>query len=121
MRCADVSIRASSRYRVLLLHNSAVLGLIKDLGDPYQDIQTGLGLNYKDALYSNQYGIISKFDNTKKIWPVFQAKFQPPNAIFSLKDQDSTETLKMPITNINWNQVQEFDRAFFIKRLAQLK
>jgi hypothetical protein len=103
------------------IHNSVVRGLISDLGDPYQDIQTGYNRDYTTATFSNQYGIVRKFDNTKEIWPIFQARFLPADALFTLKDKDSTETLRFPANGIDWDSVKNFDRGFFIKRLDQLK
>lgn len=103
------------------IHNSVVRGLVKDLGEPYQDIQTGYDRDYKTATFSNQYGIVSKFDNSKEIWPVFQARFLPTDAIFTMKDKDSSETLRFPISAIDWDSVKSFDRGFFINRLRQLR
>lgn len=104
------------------INNAVVIDMIKELGDPYQNIQTGINYDYKEETFSNQYGVISKFDNSKKIWPLFQAKFSTNPAIFTLKEDGKTETFTSPLNDIKWDSVRQFIRAYFIKRLdRQLK
>jgi hypothetical protein len=103
------------------LYNSIVRELLSELGEPYTNIQTGIDFNYKDATFSNQYGIVSKFDNAKKIWPIFQAKFTPNEVIVSMKENDSTETFKTATVNIQWSAIKDFARTYFLKRLTQLR
>jgi hypothetical protein len=103
------------------VNNSVVLDLLKDLGDSYTTIQTSYNTDYKSATFSNQYGIESRFDNTKKIWPVFQAKLSAPEAIFTLSENGKTETFKTSIQNIDWDGVRQFIRKYYIDRLSQLK
>lgn len=103
------------------VNNSVVLDLLKDLGDSYTTIQTAYNTDYKSGIFSNQYGIESRFDNTKKIWPVFQAKVGAPEAIFTLTENGTTETFKTLMSNINWDGVRQFIRKYYIDRLSQLK
>jgi hypothetical protein len=103
------------------LNNSVVYDLVRDLGEPYQSIQTGIDYNYKEATFSNQFGIQSKFDNSKKIWPTLQAKFVGPNAIFTLKENGVTESFRTPISDIDWNEVKQFVRKYYIDRLNLLR
>lgn len=102
------------------INNSVVQQLGKELGDPYETIQTGVSSNYKESTYSNQYGIQSKFDNTKRIWPVLLVKVADSDVIITITEKGSTETLKLPINNIDWEKMRLFIRNFFIKRLNQL-
>ncbi len=100
---------------------SVVDKLIKELGDPYQNIQTGIYYDYKASTYSNQLGIISKFDDNKSIWPVYKATFTENSLIITLKEKVSEETFKQPLVNIDWLKVEQFVRTFYIKRLEQLR
>lgn len=102
-------------------YNSVVGKLIKELGDPYQSIQTGINYDYKESTFSNQYGIISKFDKNKKILPALQAKFTTKSVIITLKDNEKTDSFISPITNIQWDKIEQFIRTYFVKRLNQLK
>lgn len=103
------------------IHDTAVREILKELGSSFQDIQTNIGWNFKDAIYNNQFGIVSKFDDTKKIWPIFQAKFIGNVATFTMNDSGNIETYSCPITNIPWDNVKKFIRSYFLKRLDQLR
>jgi hypothetical protein len=104
------------------LNNSIVLGMTAELGSPpYEDIQTGQEFNYKTATYSNQYGIESRFDSKKKIWPVFTAKFANGVALFTLTENGVSNAFESPLTNIDWDGVKKFVRDYYIHHLNQLK
>ena len=104
-----------------VVNNEVVNQLQAELGDPYQNIQTGVGANYKESTFSNQYGIRSKFDNTKQIWPVFLVKITDDSVIITMSENNESETFKTPINNIDWEKMRLFLRTYFLDRLNQLK
>jgi hypothetical protein len=106
--------------KITNINNSVVNNLVKELGDPFQNIQTGVGTNYKEATYSNQYGIISKFDETKKIWPVLVAKFYKNAIVITLEENGEIEKFEGPLSSLDNDEIKKFIRAFYIKRLDQL-
>lgn len=95
--------------------------MIKELGEPYGNIQTNINYDYKTSTYFNQLGIVSKFDNNKSIWPIYKTTFTDNLLIVTLKERNSEESLKMAINDIDWVKVEQFVRTFFIKRLDQLR
>lgn len=103
------------------INNDVVYTLVKELGEPYQDIQTAIDYNYKESVYSNKLGIISKFDESKKIWPLFQAKFTPDQIVITLKENESTETFKSNTIDVDWVKIKQFIRSYYLKRLEQLR
>ena len=126
----DIKKEASKDFRYKIdeifnksrdINNDVVQKLSLELGEPYQTIQTSTGTNYKDQTYSNQYGILSKFDNTRAIWPVFQVKVLDTLVTFKMSENEKFEILKSPIESIEWEKVRQFIRNYFIKRLEQLK
>lgn len=100
---------------------SVVNKLMKELGEPYSNIQTGIDYNYKTSTYSNKYGILSKFDNSKSIWPVYKATFTENLLIITMNENNTEESFKAPINNIDWEAAEKFVRTFFIKRINQLR
>jgi hypothetical protein len=103
------------------VNNSVVLELSKELGEPYQSIQTNMNYNYKDGIFTNQYGIQSKFDNNKSIWPVLNAKYINNSFVITMSEKGSTESINLNSKDVVWEDLRLFIKNFFIKRLGQLK
>lgn len=103
------------------INTSVVLDLIADLGPSYESIQSGINYNFKEYIFTNQFGIQSIFDHSKKIWPIFQAKFVSPEAVFTLTENGITVPFKSPISNIDWNGLKQFIRKFYTDRIGQLR
>lgn len=124
----QISSLSDTRYKMDLifkkaneLNNEVVRKLLKELGDPYQDIQTGFGANFKESTFSNKYGIQSKFDSNKQIWPTFLIKYTEKAITVTMTENNSTETFNTPTSNPDWASMKIFLRNYFLKKLNQLK
>ena len=98
-----------------------IFDITKELGDSYEYYGIDVNNNYKESTYSINFGIRLKIDNSKNIFPLYQAKFTDDFLIVSLKEKDKVETLKLPINNIEWEKVNKFVRAYFLLRIDQLR
>ncbi len=103
------------------IYYSVVGDLIRELGEPYQTIQTDINRDYDNATYSNKYGIISKFDKNKEIWPRLKAQFYKNTVIISITENGKEEAYTFPSNPAQWDNIEQFIKSYFVKRLEKLK
>lgn len=97
--------------------------LAKELGEPYQSIQSGIDYNYKESFYTNRLGIESGYDISKIIWPQFKGEIVQDVLVVSLKEKvdEAASIYKSSVSNINWNKISQFIREYFLKNVNQLR
>ncbi len=100
---------------------SGPYNLSQELGDSYQYSMANDTYNYKEGVFSCQYSIAFKLDNSKNINPLCQAKFTENLLLISMKERGQEEIFKTSVDNIDWDKVKKFVREFFLKRISQLR
>jgi len=97
---------------------SAVKDIIASLGEGFGDINSGFNRDYDHSTYSCRYGVASLLNATKIVMPVYIAEFSKDSVFISIGlDDEKKEQFNLPITGIDWNEVYNFVKRFFVDRL----
>lgn len=109
---------------VNLQYASVINELIKELGAPFNTIQSGYGFNFKEQSFSNRYGIVNSFDQEKRIWPIYTIKVSDPEIHLIMKETEqdpSPQIFKTKLNTTNWAELKKFVRDYHILRLKKLR
>lgn len=113
-----------------------VVAQIKDsLGKDFGSIQSGYGTNYDSLTWGDRVGITNGFFEYKRVWPTTTVAIKGSYAYFKLDSKDEARlvnfenenhldhqiTLREPLMNIDWSEVQLLIRNYYALRLKALE